>query len=74
LQNGIYPNPANEYIYIKDQFIPGTLHIFDVNGKHVLEAEAKSAIDISNLASGNYVYRIFDEKGMVSSVGKMIVE
>ena len=74
LPNGIYPNPANEYIHIKDQFIPGTLQIFDMNGKQVREAEAKSAVDISNLASGNYVYRIFDEKGMVSSVGKMVVE
>lgn len=74
LPNGIYPNPANEYIHIKDKFIPGTLQIFDMNGNQVLDAVAKSAVDISNLASGNYVYRIFDEKGMVSSVGKMVVE
>ena len=74
LPNGIYPNPAKEYIHIKDQFIPGTLHIFGINGKQVLESAAKNTVDIGNLTSGSYVYRIVNEKGIVTSAGKMIVE
>jgi len=74
LPNGIYPNPAKENIHIKDQFIPGTLQVFDINGKQVLETETKNTVDIGNLTSGNYVYRIINEKGIVTSAGKMIVE
>ncbi len=74
LPNGIYPNPAKEYIHIKDQFIPGTLQVFDINGKQVLETVAKSTVDIGNLTTGSYMYRIVNAKGTGISAGKMIVE
>lgn len=74
LPRGIYPNPAKEYIHIKDKFIPGTMQIFDMNGKQVLETVAKNTADISSLVSGNYVYRIVNENGVVSTAGKLIVE
>ena len=58
----VYPNPANNTLFVesKEQV---TAQLFDVNGKTVVaefdvEANSKSAFDISNLPNGVYMLKL----------------
>ncbi len=74
----IYPNPADETVYIKaDQKIE-QVFISDILGHIVLDTFCKTSlhaktIAISRLPKGIYVIHVFGENGAQSS-GKLIVE
>jgi len=68
----IYPNPANDKIYIKSQLMNHNVEIFDINGKLMISKRVDSnvaTIDISNLTAGIYFIKISNEV-----VGKFIKE
>ena len=65
----VYPNPANDRLYIETQTLTQTLtiEIYDVYGRHqVTETPSRQdglSIDVSNLTSGVYFVKIATENG-----------
>lgn len=58
-QIGIYPNPANDKIYIESAEMIGDWSIYDLNGKEVEKGNASNTsfnIDISSLKEGSYIF------------------
>ncbi len=62
----LYPNPAKAFVTIKGSkgFMIGTVTIYDIAGKKVMEAEGKEesevTIDLSNLNNGIYFVKTVD--------------
>jgi hypothetical protein len=59
----VYPNPANDLIYVNSDNQPiSTLSIIDINGREVLnksyESVQSASLDISSLSSGIYMVNI----------------
>ena len=59
----IYPNPAENYIQIKYQYIlPSSFEIFDINGRRIYNKEINSETDLvfntTKLVSGMYFISI----------------
>ncbi|MCP4123138.1 MAG: T9SS type A sorting domain-containing protein [Bacteroidetes bacterium] len=79
----VYPNPANQKIKVEiwlKESSQVNITIHDLSGKEVLlprleslaEGEHLLELDISNLASGNYIYRVnTDEQQFNGSIIKM---
>ncbi|MEZ4816778.1 MAG: T9SS type A sorting domain-containing protein [Flavobacteriaceae bacterium] len=60
-----YPNPTSGTLNLKStaEFTNPIYSIFDMNGKRVMNERLNSnAIDVSYLAEGNYILRVFDNK------------
>ena len=56
----VYPNPANDFIYIGlDE--PSEIHVFDLLGNEVLHTIANGKVDVSSLTNGIYFLKV-DEK------------
>lgn len=64
---GMFPNPANTSVRITGGALApgGTIRVFDLDGKNVLEADPASAktIDVSALGMGTYVVMVNDATG-----------
>jgi hypothetical protein len=57
----IYPNPAQNTIFMNGVSTNTMVHIFDVNGKAVLNSEnTNNTIDVSELNDGLYIIRVID--------------
>lgn len=73
ISGNIYPNPANEYAWIRlaGQATGADITVVDMNGSVVLTAKAGSKmlqrIDVSSLRQGMYVVRVQDANGNSSS-------
>ena len=66
----IYPNPANDKLYIETltltQTLTQTIEIFDVYGRHqksIVNGQQSTVIDLSELKSGIYFVKVKTEKG-----------
>lgn len=68
----VFPNPANDFVYLENTLRDSHLKVFDVYGKIVLEKElgSSSRVDIQNLNSG--VYFLIVEKSGSQFRGKII--
>ena len=63
----IYPNPSVNHVNIISKTEIETIDIFDVTGKLVLKIESPNKnIDISQLAKGLYMLRLYSEKGVTN--------
>ncbi|MDL2308821.1 T9SS type A sorting domain-containing protein [Bacteroidales bacterium OttesenSCG-928-B11] len=67
----IFPNPASEYIIIKNEN-PFTVHaeIYDLNGKLIITSntiESEAQISLHDLAPGNYFVRILGENNTLGT-------
>ncbi len=68
----VYPNPSNDYVSIQNKnadIIIQTVNITDIYGRSVLQLDINSTdeltkIDISNLASGQYLITLKTDKGI----------
>lgn len=66
----LYPNPANDYVYIKNETNATekmNLNIFDVAGKLILTEKnliSNNVINIAALPKGNYVFRVEKNSGV----------
>lgn len=64
----IYPNPANEVLFIKNSDLDKDykIEVYNINGAKVLEtllsSDATERIDISNFANGIYMIRLYNGK------------
>jgi hypothetical protein len=59
----LFPNPANDLIYIQSPKASGQIKLFDINGK-LLRSEsflANSMINISDLATGIYIVQVLSD-------------
>ena len=64
----IYPNPANDRLYIETQTLTQTIEIFDIYGrrqKSIVNSQRSTVIDLSELKSGIYFVKINTEKGNI---------
>ena len=64
----IYPNPANDRLYIETQTLTQTIEIFDIYGrrqKSIVNCQRSTVIDLSELKSGLYFVKINTEKGNI---------
>lgn len=63
----LYPNPAATELFIKVDGVPpgAILHIFDLQGRTVMQEAYRETLNISNLGHGMYILKITSE-GFVS--------
>ncbi|MBI1288983.1 MAG: T9SS type A sorting domain-containing protein [Flavobacteriales bacterium] len=70
----MYPNPTNGTIRVRTGGDIYLLHIMDMSGK-LLQMERltidNQTVDVSNLASGLYVYQMVDESGKIAHTGRL---
>ncbi|WP_051289325.1 S8 family serine peptidase [Chryseobacterium daeguense] len=67
-----YPNPAKDYLYIKEKENNLYISIYDVSGKLVLKTKLNDGkLNISNLLKGNYIVNYVSKSG-VSKTFKFI--
>lgn len=62
----LYPNPTSEILTIDNQLLEKSaklIAIIDFEGKVVYELDFQKTINISELSTGNYIYRIETENG-----------
>ena len=68
----VYPNPAQNEIYIdfdNASVYTSTIEVFDLSGKKLMSQsmdQTKTAMNIANLNSGLYMYKVSNRKGFVS--------
>lgn len=68
----IYPNPADSKIYLKEELAGLPLYLFSTAGKLIRVIDnTSSAIDISGLAAGSYIWLVKKE-GELTSRGILI--
>ena len=67
----IYPNPANEIIYIGSP-VKVRAVISDLEGKTELEQDNATEMDISHLADGMYLISLYDENGVKLDIQKLV--
>ena len=71
----VYPNPAEEKLYISSRFKINTIHLFDAFGRQVVilnQPETVSLLDISQLEAG--IYFVIIESGNNTIERKIIVK
>lgn len=62
----IYPNPATQTVYIAEAILGSKVVIFNISGQLMISktiSDKVESIDVSNLASGNYILQITEESG-----------
>jgi len=72
----LYPNPAQEEIYIENLTTTAKIEIYTISGKKLLQQQVNSStesINISNLSAGIYFYA-FKQDGKNLKTGKLIKE
>lgn len=71
----VYPNPANDFIYIEGDIVisDGQFEIYDVGGQLRMKENTLSSapINVSTLEAGIYFYKITDHNTMIS--GKLVI-
>jgi len=71
----IYPNPATDILFVEAQNQNSTFTVRDLTGKAVISVlldDTKSAIDVTNLSPGYYIYQI-ENINSVLSTGKVLI-
>lgn len=67
----VYPNPAQEYVFVETPMSSGTLEIFDHTGRlvhsHALRGASNTTIPLADFANGIYIVRITSETSMSQS-------
>jgi len=74
----LYPNPASDRVAIEFSmaYTAASLEIINISGQKVFDTlltANRQSVDISGIAPGTYVYRIFNKQGLDES-GKLVVK
>lgn len=69
----IFPNPATNEISVSG-FLPSYLKLCNTLGQTVFEASKTNRVSVGNLPQGLYFLHLFDEKGGVVKIEKVIKE
>ena len=69
----IYPNPVSDMLYFEaaDTIIEKVM-VFDLSGRKILEQNQVNNLQVSDLQKGNYILKIFSDKGIQTE--KIIVK
>ncbi|MDX9774066.1 MAG: CotH kinase family protein [Bacteroidales bacterium] len=62
----LYPNPAGDFVNINAETVISSVSIYDLRGSHLRSVRCESSlftIDLSDLAPGTYIIRIFTAGG-----------
>ena len=59
----LYPNPVQNILNIKSEFMFNTLSVYDNQGTKVLESKATVNLDVSALPEGLYLLEAWDLEG-----------
>ncbi|MBI3232713.1 MAG: T9SS type A sorting domain-containing protein [Bacteroidetes bacterium] len=74
----IYPNPANDYIYIQSQNSSNkTINLYDLSGKVIMSKQINKfteTIDLNSISKGIYIIQVLDKNNSVISFNKVIVQ
>ena len=65
----IYPNPTSSIINIEQDFT--TAKVYDISGRELLKSKSKT-IDLSELSSGIYLLRLYDNSNKVLGTSKVV--
>ncbi len=69
----IYPNPVSDILYFETAGVTiEKVMIFDLSGRKILEQNQVNTISVSDLQKGNYILKIFSDKGVQTK--KIIVK
>jgi beta-glucanase (GH16 family) len=69
----IYPNPADETIYLKSRIRLDSVQVFDVLGNRIFEVvNPNNSIDVQSLTSGLYLLKINSEKKTI--IKKLVIK
>ncbi len=61
----VYPNPVSDILYFEsDNPVIDKIILFDLTGRKVLEQNQGNSIFIAHLQRGNYILKIFSDKGV----------
>jgi hypothetical protein len=67
----VYPNPAQEYVFVETPMNTGTLEIIDHTGRlvhsHALRGASNTTIPLAEFANGIYIVRIVSESTISQS-------
>jgi len=61
IEVNIYPNPASQVLRVKSQDVPDMLEVYSVDGERLIKKDHSHQIDVSLLANGFYLLRIYME-------------
>ena len=67
----IYPNPAVNTIHV-EAAVKVTIVLSTLDGKEIITAANANEIDLSNLAQGLYVIKVYDTNGTLLKVEKIV--
>ncbi len=67
----IFPNPANESIYVNSP-LPVNLHLYSIDGRMVLSQKDATQLSVKQLSNGVYLLHISDKTGKLIRVEKVI--
>lgn len=69
----IYPNPANDFIMVKSNEVGCKLEVFNVTGQKCIDIELSdiSNIDVKNLKTGIYIYKVLNSFDNIIDKGKL---
>ena len=70
----VYPNPASEYIMLKNSSGVQEVHIFNLVGRKVREfktVEKGRSYDVAELPNGMYLVQLIDPRGKIMSTHRM---
>jgi hypothetical protein len=64
----VYPNPVNNILNFKTELNVSKIEIYDIAGR-ILSSNSvfENKIDISELKTGNYILKLFTEKGIMNT-------
>lgn len=71
----VYPNPASNQLFVEaDGYETLTIKLYTIIGELVIDKtiSKNTSLDINNLSSGTYIYRVFNN-GNILNTGKLII-
>ena len=70
----VYPNPANEYIYLPEGELPARIEIVDLTGRVVfaLDEPGSGPLDISSIQAGVHILLAYTKEAKVKATVKLI--
>jgi len=76
LKANAFPNPATEVLNLElNEYFTGAIWVYDLSGRKIMETNIsgiQAQLNISSLASGNYIYRLMNENTIFAQ-GKFVV-
>ncbi len=72
----VYPNPASQELFVKSENENGTLVMYNLIGEIVLKTDVRKGenkLNIAEINTGSYFYKIKSTEGTVIKTGKLIV-